>query len=251
MKHGAPPSHLTAKTVLAAFALAVAVFSAVLLLPLLLDHLLPADTPQEADAPTGRVRQYALLMRDAGGELTGAVWLTTDTRTHTMTATGYAPQTEIATENGTATLADLFRDEGSAAATAALGTADGTLTFSVSSVAALVVYLGDNLPYTLPEPVGMLPAGAVTLTPMQTADLLRYSAWENGAAGQAAAHAGVTAAIFNRYLTANRDFEADFSKLTELCDTRLSISGFAAVHEGLKALAAHNDGHICTPTAAP
>lgn len=248
MKHGAPPSHLAAKTVLAAFALAVAVFGAVLLLPLLLPRLL-ADRPvTEADAPSGRVREYTLLFRRAEGELTGAVRLTSDTRLLTLTATGYAPTWSAA--EGKPTLETLFREQGEAAASAALGPSDSTLTFSVSSVAGLIVYLGDNLPYTLPEPLGLLPSGAVTLTPMQTADILRYRQWENGDTGQAAAHAGVVAAIFNRYLTEDRDFEADFAKLTELCDSRLHISEFVAIHEGLKTLAAANDGHLCTPTTA-
>ena len=146
VKHGAPPSHLTAKTVAVAFVLAVLVFAGILLLPLLLESLPKDNTPAETDAPTGRVRQYALLFREAEGDLTGAVWLTADTRTCTMEAVGYPPQTEVAGDSGPATLSALFAADGSTAAAAALGDAvggapDGTLTFSVSGVAAFVNYL--------------------------------------------------------------------------------------------------------------
>lgn len=249
MKHARPARHIAAKTVIAAFLLSFAVFCSVIVLAALSQQK-ATDDPTKADAPLGRVRTAVLFFRNTADELTGAVILTTDTRQLTMSAVGYAPDFEI----GGRRLQELYASDAQVAGAQlceAAGTfADGVLSFSVSNVAALLVYLKDRLPLTLPEQVGILPAGASTLTPMQVADVLRYREWSDGDVGCARIHAQVVATIFNRYLTPERDLEAAFSKLTELCDDRLSISQFEAIRTELTALAKANDGALCNAKPA-
>lgn len=245
MKHAAPTAHLTAKTVGVAFVLSLAMFCGMLFLPGLLDRLETAD-PAEADASPGVVHTAILFFRDTVDTLTGAVVLTCDTRSMTVQAVGYAPDTPV----GSGTLQTAYRDGGTVYAQSLLCEAeemevDGAMSFPVSGVAAFIVYLQDRLPLTLPEAVGELPAGASTLTPMQVADVLRYDGWTQGSAQRARIHGAVVAALINRYLTADRDLEAAFKQLTALCDDELSISQFAAVQDELAALAAANDGTIC------
>lgn len=245
MKHAVPARHVTAKTVMLAFMASFAVFCAIVLFSVFSGKEKPSD-PAEVGAPLERVRTAALFFRDTDNRLTGAVLLTTDTRLLKMTAVGYASNTEI----GGCPLSELYQKDPQTAGEQLCeeygSSADGVLTFSVSNVAALLVYLKDRLSLTLPEQVGVLPAGESTLTPMQVADVLRYQGWADGAAGCARIHAQTVAAIFNRYLKPERNLESDFKELTELCDDRLSISSFEAVKDEFAALAKANSGTICT-----
>ncbi len=243
MKHATPIRHITAKTVLLAFVISFAVFGSVLMMAALSKGRIEDDST-ETDATLGRVRTAVLFFRKNVDELTGAILLTVDARRMEITARGVSPEEEIDGRS----LQNLYKTGSLYAATqlaAQYGTsADGVLSFSVSNVAAFLVYAGERLSLTLPEQVGILPAGESTLTPMQVADVLRYKNWSNGTAGQADIHAAVVAAIFNRYLVKDRDLERDFKKVTELCDERLYISQFEAIKEELYALAEQNNGAI-------
>ncbi len=255
MKHAAPNAYPTKRLVLLAFTVSLLLFGSSLLLPGL-KALFVAEAPAEVGAARGRTRQFTLLFYDTVGGFTGAVVLTTDTATGRAQAVGY-PSTAIVTyDDAPTTLGAVFDNHGDTAAAAALAhrtgqETEGPLTLSVSGVAALLVELKEYLPLTLPQAVGDLPAGEVTLTPMQAADVLRFREWETGAHGQALAHAQVVAAILNRYLTTGRDLQAEFSALTAVCDTPLNISHYAAAAEGLAMLAAANNGSLCTATAEP
>ena len=242
MKHAAPARRVTAKAVLLTFLFSFFLFGAVLLTTTF--YRRPAEDPTETDASVGRVRTVALFFRKTVDELSGAVLLTVDTATMEITARGIAADRDV---DGR-TLQELYRAGSLHAGTkiaAAYGTAcDGVLSFSVSNVAAFLVYAGDRLRLTLPEQMDILPAGESTLTPIQVADVLRYRDWKNGTATQAEMHAAVVAAIINRYWVEERDLEQDFKQLTALCDERLSVSQFEAVKEDVYALAEHNDGSM-------
>ena len=252
VRHGAS-SRRAAVTVAAAFALSLVAFAAALLLPQVWEDKEPLSSDFQAGvAGGGRYRMMRLFHKSDGG-MTGAVVLTTDTHHMTMTAVGYAPGTAV--RERSCSLGEVYRREGTAAAGQALCQAaslecETVLSFSVSDVAAFLIYLQDRLPCTLTEPVGELPAGEVTLTPMQTTDVLRYTQWEAGARGQAYIHAEVIASLCTRYLTESRDLEADFGALTALCDQRLNISQFEAVRQELEVLAKANAGDLCAAYAS-
>lgn len=255
MKHAAPRTYRTVRTVAMVFVISLLIFGGVMLLPLWWQGR-PISPPAAVDTRSGRTRRFTLLFYDGVEGFTGAVVLTTDTAARTAQTVGYSPEYIVSHEGKLSTLAAVFHAHGDVAAAAALEeqtdtATEGPLTFSVSNVAAFVVHLREYLPYTLPENVGDLQAGDVTLTPMQTADILRYDGWENGATGQAHAHASVVAAILNRYLISTRDLQGDFAALTKLCDTRLTVSHFEAARDGLSTLAAANDGTLCTVAAQP
>lgn len=241
MKHGAPKKHVAARAAITAFVLSVLIFCGVLALPTVIDRLTPPD-PTETDTSPGRTRTAVLFFRETVDRLSGAVIVTYDTRTLTVTAAGYSPDTLL---DGI-TLNEAYNSGGTVyAQTLLCPEADGGLSFSLDNTAAFLVYLNGYLPLSLPEPVGLLPAGSNSLTALQVTDLLRYDSWSTGSAGRAEIHAAVVAALFNRYLTTERDLEAAFRRLTALCDDRLTVSGFAAVQEELHALAAANEGQLC------
>ncbi len=243
MKHATPARYMTTKTVLLTFILSLVLFGTVLMAALMIKQS-PAEDPTEVDASMGRVRTVALFFRKTVDELSGAVLLTVDTRQMAMICRGISPDTDI----GGRSLQELYR-VGSVHAATKLATAygvacDGTLSFSVSNVAAFLVYAQDRLCLTLPEQMDILPTGENTLTPMQVADVLRYQGWENGTTTQADMHAAVVASIINRYWVDERNLEQDFKQLTALCDERLHISQFAAIKDEVYAVAKHNNGAI-------
>ncbi len=249
MKHATPSRHITAKTVLLAFVLSFAVFGSVLMMAAVSKGRTEGDSA-EADASIGRIRTAVLFFRKTVDELSGAVLLTMDTNRMGISVIGFSPEEEIDGRS----LQKIYQT-GSLYAAAQLAaqygkSADSVLSFSVSNVAAFLVYAGERLPLTLPEQVDILPVGESTLTPMQVADVLRYEQWSSGAAGQGDIHAAVVAAILNRYLVKERDLERDFKKLTQLCDERLYVSQFEAVKEELTSLAKENDGHIAQTESA-
>lgn len=254
MKHGARPKRRkwltsSAVTVGIAFVVSFLVFGGVLLLPLWLDGD-ETPTPVEAGGTYGRERTVLVLVHDTDNTLTAAVAVSADTRTLTMRAVGYPACSEVVYRTRLCTLAECYAEEGAAAGeylAAALGTSfDGVWQLSVSAVAALSARMGNGVTYTLPEAVGALAAGEQTLTSLQVADVLRFTGWKQQLTGQAAAHAGVIAALINRYLTPQQNLTALFNMLTALCDERLTVSGFAAMEEDLHRLATANTGALCS-----
>ena len=247
MRHAAPPKHSAALTALTAFLIAFAVFGAMLFAPLLIDGQ-TTDPPLEADGLPSYVWQIGLFFRE-GDTLTGVVRLTVDTQTMHLHATGYPPSTELGGKSLQRHMDDSDMTQVFSALCEEAGCAsDGVLGLSVSNTAAFIVYLKERLVLDLPEPMDILSAGEGTLTAMQVADALRYTAWSGGEAVSAQLHAQTVAAIFNRYLRPDRNFETDFKKLTTLCDDPPSISQYAKAKDVLRALAEHNDGLICTWT---
>lgn len=246
MKHAAPPKRPAAVTAVTVFLLAFVLFGGIIFIPLLTKTASP-QPPIEADGVPAYVWQVGLFFYD-GDRLTGVVRLTVDTQTMSMTATGYPPSADVsgrtlqqhAADGAVQAFAALCENEGCAS--------DGVLSISVSNTAAFIVHLKERVELDLPEPMGILPAGRGTLTPMQVADLLRHTAWAGGEAVQAQLHAQTVAALFNRYLFPDRDLDADFRKLTTLCDDPPNISQYAKTKEILQALAQHNDGNLCSWT---
>ena len=245
MKHAVSRSQSNAVTVLTAFVVALLMFAGVLVIPMIKSPVTD-EPPVQADSVPAHVWQVGLLFYDTDRQLTGVVRLVVDTQTMQLQAVGYPPSADI----GGKSLQQWVDADGSMGAFERLceeesGVADGVISLSVSDVAAFIVYLKERLPLTLSEPMEILPSGEQLLTPMQVADVLRYREWEQGEYVQAQMHAQVVAALLNRYLTVNRNFETDFKKLTTLCDEPLNISQYAAAKDILQALAEHNDGHIC------
>ncbi len=254
MKHGARQKRrrwLTSSAVTAgiAFLLSFLVFGGVLLLPLWLNRE-ETPTPVEAGGTYGRERTVLVLVHDTDNTLTAAVAVGADTRTLTMRAVGYPACTEVVYRTRLCTLAECYAEEGAAVgeylATASGTSFDGIWRLSVSAVAALAARMGNGVTYTLPEAVGTLPAGEQTLTSLQVADVLRFTGWKQQLTGQATAHAGIIAALINRYLTPQQNLTALFNMLTTLCDEQLTVSGFAAVENDLQRLAVANTGMLCS-----
>lgn len=240
--------------VVMAFLLSLLAFGGMFLLPYI--HKALSDT---ASTETGGVQGYArtalLFVHDREERLCSAVTVTTDTRTMTVTAVGYPPHTEVTVGTALLTLDVCRREYGSEKTAAVFAEAtgkavDAVLTLSVGNAAALVTHAGAGVPYTLPESVGALDVGDHTLTPLQVADVLQYTGWTQGKIGQAAAGSGMVAAVFNRYLRLGRDLSADFSKLTELCEDKLTAPQFLAVSGELSALARNNNGAVASAFVA-
>ncbi len=255
MKHGM--SHKTQKklwtktgfTVLGAFVLSLLAFGLVFLLPEIISVWQNASPQQEeAGGVTGVTRTVWVLFHD-GGTLTGVVAVTGDTRTLTLHAMGVPTETEMIEGTRMVTVQELFKEQGEDAvlllAKQMQMDADGVVCFSVSAAASCVRNISGNLPYTLPETVGELSAGAITLTPLQVADVLRYNAWSGGMSGRARVYAELTALFLEKALTKNT--ESSFGVLTEVSDSRLHISQFAAVKDDLELLAKQP----CTVSVAP
>lgn len=248
MKHSARHQKWVARltrtwvTVAGAFVLSLLAFGFVLLLPFITERLFADDTPEEVLGERG-VQRAVWLVFHQGDTLTGMVMLISDTRTMTMQAIGYPPQTEIIDRVTVTTAAALYPKRGDQVA--AMIRELPVLSVSVSGAAALMGQLSGNLPMTLSQPVGELPAGSLSLTPLQAATVLKFDGWEQGGVGQASAHAHLLAAFFNRTLTNTVNLETAFGKLTSLCDTKLNVSQFEAVRDDLAALGAANTGTIC------
>lgn len=241
--------------VFGAFLLSVLLFGAFLIVPAIGGMLGEPEQPEAAQTPgVGIVRTVVLWFHDGQGELTGAVAVTGDTRRLRMTAVGYPVETEVAVSGQRQSLKDAYRADRKAALVA-LCEAGGIeaqtgISFSDGAVTALMLELQNGLPYLLPETAGDLPAGATTLTPLQVGDLILYDKWREPT-GAATVHAGLTAALFNRYLTADRVLTEVFGTVADLCDERLNISQFVAVQDELERLAEQNrDGTICTSLVA-
>ncbi len=225
----------TPTTVAGAFLLSLLAFGFIMLLPLIVERMTPGDQPEEVLGERGVERSMWLLFHD-GDTLTGLVKLITDTRTLTVRAVGYPPQTELIDGVKLTTAEALYPTWGERVATELDELT--VLSLPIRGVAALVSSVSGNLPITLPQMVGSLPAGEVTLTPLQIAEVLTFDEWEQGGVGQAWAHAQVTIAFLSRTLTDTLNVDAAFGELTAVCDTRLNVSQLETVRGEIEALAA-------------
>lgn len=250
MKHGAKRRFRLSSaqwTAIIAFVLSFLAFGAVFLLPPLLSRW-ERPKPMEALGEEGKQRTLLLFIHDEG-ELTGAVALCSDTGRMQIRATGYPACTEVVYKTALRQLSECYAAEGSATAgflSAVTGERyDAVISFSVESLGAFVARLGNGISYTLPERVGALPEGEQTLSALQIADVLSFADWEEGAVGQAAVHAGIVAAVCNRYLTPRCDITQAFNTLTSLCDERLTVAQFLVIKPELEQLAQTNQGAIC------
>lgn len=234
-----------------AFAVSVLVFGAAILLPWLLGTAEGQETAP-ADVGQGKERSLLLLIHDFDNTLTAAVSVHTDTRTLSVKTVGFPAQTEVGYQTELCTLAERYAEEGTAVAARLSAVSgedyDAVVRLSVSAVAAFVAGTGNGISYTLTEPVGVLPQGEQTLTSLQIADVLRYDGWMQSLTGRAEAHAGIIAAIINRYLTPEQDLTTLFHRFAALCGDRVTIAGFEAVREELAALAKANSGAVCHAT---
>lgn len=133
------------------------------------------------------------------------------------------------------------------------------LSFSISDVENLFNKLGNNLRFTLTEPVTYkdenganvhLAAETLQLTPKQIAALLHYDQWKDTRCYDALA-AELTCAAVNQCLRANAPLKGYFELLSNTGSTDWRIDHFNAYHNGLSHLAELNEGtlaHIGTYT---
>ena len=226
-------------TVILSFVLSVFAFGLVFILPFLTKQQKEEtqNTPQEVLGTTGKQRTVWVLFHD-NGMLTGAVMVIGDTRTMTLQVVGVPVETQTKSETRLLTLQQVFSEEGETAVSKLAKETDwdvdGILCLSLDAVTECVRQISGNLSYTLSEPVGRLPASSVTLTPLQVADVLRYNEWSQGMSGRAHIYAQLTALFLEKAL--KKDTKKAFGVLTEVSDSRLHVSQFAAVEDDLKTL---------------
>ncbi len=246
MKHGAPVVHHPVRTAFAAFILALFVFGALILVS---EFVLTEEDTQlvEVDNKNQTLRTLTLFFHDGEEQLTGIVTVMTDVQSMTIQAVAYPITTAVqnAYAEGKSEYARMLFDREQNVES------DITLSFSVDRVSDFLVYIGQQIPLTIPEPALGLPVGESTLTPDQVTNLLRYSEWSAGETVGQRLYAQTVAWLINRCLIPSRDIDADFAKLTELCDDRLHISQFAVIREELISLATENDGNLCRERIQP
>ncbi len=248
-RHGKRVAWLTRDrvTVIGAFFLSLAVFTAVLFLPSVLAKLRSAENTADEPAvgTSGFERSAWVVLHDAD-TLVSLLRVYTDTRTMTVRVVGYPPQTEVIHGTDVTTAKAVYREQGEAVT--ALIEPDEVLSLSVDAAAALVGEWVGNIPVVLSQPVYSLPSGELTVTPLQTAQLLRYTAWEQGMVEQASIAAQLTAAVLERVLVSKNDLQTVFGAVATVSDTRLHVSQYAAVCEDLQDLAENRTENFCTPS---
>ncbi len=236
-------------TVAGAFLLSLLAFSAVLLLPTVIPRLLsPAEEAGEAVAGSRGTERTAWIVLHDDNRLVALVRVVADTRTMTVRTVGYPPQTEITDGTAVTTAAAVFatlREE-----VASRIVLDETVLLSVNAAAGLMSEWAGNVPLVLSQEVYGLPSGALTVTPLQAAQLLRFENWEQGMVGQANIAAELVAAVLDRALTDTADMEAMFGALASVSDTRLHISQYAAVCDDLQKLALQRTEPFCSASVA-
>lgn len=253
MKHAAKRVKLVKRltrtwvTVAGAFVLSLLAFGFILLIPFLTARLAPENIPEEVMGERGAQRSAWLVFHE-GDTLTGFVKVTTDTRKAVVTVVGYPPQCEIIDGVTTTTAAKLYADRGERVVQAIEELP--MISLPVGGAVSLIGRISGNLPFILPQAVGTLPEGALTLTPLQVAAVLRFDGWERGGVGQAWAHAELICAFLNRGLTPSCDIQDAFGSLTAVCDNALHISQFEAVRDDLSRLADANEGSMCIAQVA-
>ena len=251
MKHGAKRRNTTTIwTVVISFFLSLIVFSGAFLVPWFISHW---DRPESTETvgEQGHTRTLLLLLHD-DDVLTGVVSICGDTRTLAVDVVGYPAQTEVIYRNALCPLSLCYADEGADAASRLASVNgcdfDSVISMSVDAFSAWVSQLGTGISYTLTEPVDVLPQGDQLLTPLQIADVLRFTDWEDPMTGQAAAHAGIVSAVIDQYLNPHCDLEATFNALTALCEQHLTIAQFTVLRPDLQTLANANQQGLCTAT---
>ena len=231
-------------TVAGAFFLSLAVFTAVLLLPSLLSRLQTNEPAEEEVLGTRGMERSAWVILHDADTLVALLRVYTDTRTMTVRVVGYPPQTEVVSGTAVTTAEAVYRTQGEQV-TEYLET-DEVLSLSVDHAAALMGEWAGNVSLVLPQAVYALPAGELTVTPLQAAQLLRFTEWEQGMVGQAAVAAELTAAVLTQVLTPTADLAALFGASASVSDTSLHISQYAAVCEDLEELAKNHAKDFCT-----
>lgn len=243
MKHGATKKKRRrvfskqSRLIVFAFLASVAAFGLVFVIPLITNPSKQQNQPQEVLGSTGKQRTVWVLFHDEG-KLLGSVAVIGDTRTVTLQTVGIPAETQVIKATTLTTLQKLFEEEGETAvkelAKQIEFDADGVICLSVNAVTECVRRISGNIPFTLSEQVGRLPALEVTLTPLQVADLLRYNEWTQGMSGRAHVYAQLTALFLEQSL--KKDVKKSFGVLTEVADSRLHISQFAAIEDDLRIL---------------
>ncbi len=240
MKHGAPVKYRSRRTAFVAFMVSLFVFATLIFVS---DFILRTEDTQpiEADNTIGKRRVATLFFHGGDDELIGIVTVTIDTRLMSVQATAYPVSYTVQNgfAEGKSEYAQMLFDREQNVES------DIALSFSVDRIADFLVYVGQQITLTLSEPALGLPAGESTMTPDQVTDLLRYAEWSTGETGRQRLYAQTVAWLINHCLIPSRNMDADFAKLTELCDDRLHISQFAVIREEIAALAAENDGSLC------
>ena len=211
----------------------------------------------EAAAPL-----YLLAVTANGREADGFLLFEIGQR---VTVTALPRETEVTVGTGYATLAQLFaggtRTGMEAVCSAIARMRDITLhkyiVFSVDGVGALLHHLGDDLIFTMPEPIRyegtlplQLPAGRQTLSAVQGQALLCCPAalFAGGRATYASLRASLAQAVYNQYAVPQRaDALAEDFKAAVNCAaaTNLLISDLVGVQERLYALRMRNGGTLC------
>lgn len=180
------------------------------------------------------VRRSAWVVFHDGDTLTGLVRVFTDTSVMTVEVVGYPVNTEVIDGVEIANAQALYAANGADIARQIAD--DEVLVLSVSGAVSLMGRVTGNLPITLSQAVETLPAGDVTLTPLQAAQILRYSDWEQGEVAAAQVYAALTAAFLREALCGHYTAVDGFGVLTEVCDSRLHIMQFAAVERDWETL---------------
>ncbi len=180
------------------------------------------------------VRRSAWVVFHDKDTLTGLVRVATDTSAMTVEIVGYPVNTEVIDGVEITNAQVLYAKRGADIVRKIAD--DELLVLSVSGAVSLMGRVSGNLTITLPQAVGTLPMGAMTLTPLQAAQVMRYTDWEQGEVAAAQMYATLTAAFLRRVLCGQYTALDGFGFLTEVCDSRLHIMQFAAVEQDWEAL---------------
>lgn len=206
--------------------------------------------------------RWLFVAAQDGDEPRGFVAVRADPGAGRIHAVAVPRETEVADGTALTRLDALFQKGGVTAAQDAVEDLLG-VTFShyvsmtYANVEKLLQYFDSSLQFTLTEDLDYregnyfikMSSGRYTLTPKQAVDILRYPNWQHkGLQQQADIHAEILAALVNQYMTTARadKLEADFSKIADLAKTDIRISHFTGYQESLRALAAANNGDVCT-----
>lgn len=231
MRHAAKrkrPKRDAAVAVVCTFFLSVAVFGMAVLVICVGQYRQKLGESEEVSGTRGVRRDAWVLLHDDGA-LKGMWHVTADTGRRTIEVVVFPPEREVVNGTTVTTADEVFRQYGERMVT--LIGEDETILLPLSGAAALVRDVSGNVAITLPQAVGTIPEGDVTLTPLQVAEVLRYDEWEQGPVGRAAVQAALATAFFERTLSRTNDTERAFEVLTDASESRLSIAQFAAVRE--------------------
>lgn len=212
------------------FIVSAVLFGVILLHPYERSEQSPAETVGDYRIP----RTLLVFLHDGGGKLTAAVVLHVDDG---ITVTGYPKQTEVVYDTALRPLSSCYEKEGIDTAkylrTITGGDCDAVLRLSLEALASFADRLGN----------GVVLDGEL-VTGYRMAELLRSEG--KTVTDQAKIAARCVAAIVDRYLIPNQNFEQAFHLLSVLCDDRLIMAQFLAAKAEIVQLAEMNDGALCT-----